>query len=78
MVLENSCINDGLNPTNSLAAVVRGSIASSTFSTMSSIVDKIVRLKLKLIGSGSHGRVKKSEKHENDGLSGVPKVKSES
>ena len=34
--------------------------------------------KIKVIGFGSHGRVKKCENHEHDGFSVVPKVKSKS
>ena len=34
--------------------------------------------KLKIIGFGSHGHVRKSENHENEGFSGFPKVKSKS
>ena len=34
--------------------------------------------KLQKTGVGSHGHVRKSENHENDGFSGFPKVKSKS
>ena len=49
LVLPNSLINFGSKSTKFFAAVFNGSIFSSISSTMSSIVDNIVLLKLKLI-----------------------------